>query len=45
MGKSSGFLDYARVPTQDRPPLERIKDWNEMHLAQSEQTLREQGGR
>ncbi|TMA18930.1 MAG: glutamate synthase subunit beta [Deltaproteobacteria bacterium] len=45
MGKSSGFLDYARVPTQDRPPLERIKDWNEMHLAHSEQTLREQGGR
>src|SRR2546430_9363811 len=45
MGKPSGFLDYMRVPTQDRPPLERIKDWNEMHLAQSEQTLREQGGR
>src|SRR5213082_2721265 len=45
MGKASGFLDYARVPTQDRPPLERIKDWDEMHLAHSEQTLREQGGR
>ncbi|MCA1825480.1 MAG: glutamate synthase subunit beta [Myxococcales bacterium] len=45
MGKPTGFLDYARVPTNDRPPLERIGDWNEMHLAHSEQTLREQGGR
>src|SRR5438105_14535324 len=45
MGKPTGFFEFMRVPTQDRPPLERIKDWNEMHLAHSEQTLREQGGR
>jgi glutamate synthase (NADPH) small chain len=45
MGKPTGFLDFARVPQNDRPPLERIKDWGEMHLAHAEQVLREQGGR
>ncbi|HUJ25803.1 MAG TPA: glutamate synthase subunit beta [Myxococcales bacterium] len=45
MGKPTGFLDYAREPAHDRPPLLRIKDWDEIHLACSEQTLREQGGR
>jgi glutamate synthase (NADPH/NADH) small chain len=45
MGKPTGFFDYPRVPTQDRPPLLRILDWDEMHVAHSEQTLREQGGR
>ena len=45
MGKPTGFLDYAREPVHERPPLERIRDWKEMHLACSEQTLREQGGR
>lgn len=45
MGKPTGFLDFARAPIKDRPPLERINDWEEMHLAQAEQVLREQGGR
>ena len=45
MGKPTGFLDYLREPIHDRAPLERIKDWGEMHLATAEQTLREQGGR
>ena len=45
MGKPTGFLDYPREPIHDRPPLERIRDWSEMHLAAAEQTLREQGGR
>ncbi len=45
MGKPTGFLDYAREPMHDRPPLERIRDWSEMHLGAAEQTLREQGGR
>src|SRR5205814_4339094 len=45
LGKPTGFKEFQRAPTLDRPPLERVKDWNEMHLAQSEQTLREQGGR
>jgi glutamate synthase (NADPH/NADH) small chain len=45
MGKPTGFLEFDRVPVHDRPPLERIKDWDEMHLAHAEQTLREQGAR
>ena len=45
MGKPTGFLDYAREQIHDRAPLERIRDWSEMHLACAEQTLREQGGR
>ncbi|HEY2029392.1 MAG TPA: glutamate synthase subunit beta [Myxococcales bacterium] len=45
MGKPTGFLDYPRVPLNDREPLERIRDWDAMHLPLSEQTLREQGGR
>lgn len=45
MGKPTGFLDYPRVPLNDREPLDRIRDWDAMHLPLSEQTLREQGGR
>src|SRR5207302_9540800 len=45
MGKPTGFLDYAREPVHERPPLERIRDWEEMHVSPSEQTLREQGAR
>jgi glutamate synthase (NADPH/NADH) small chain len=45
MGKPTGFLDFARVPIDDRPELERIRDWGVMHKPMSEQTLREQGGR
>jgi len=45
MGKPTGFLDYPREPVHDRPPLTRIRDWEEMHLACAEQTLREQAGR
>ncbi len=44
MGKPTGFLDYLREPSHDREPLERIRDWNEMHLPLAEETLREQGG-
>ena len=45
MGKPTGFLDYAREPVHERPPLLRVLDWEEMHTSPSEQTLREQGGR
>src|SRR6266403_349415 len=45
MGKPTGFFEYAREPMHDRPPLERIRDWEEMHLGCAEQTLREQGAR
>ena len=45
MGKPTGFLDYERAPVHERPLLERVRDWEEMHLGSSEQTLREQGAR
>ena len=45
MGKPTGFLDYAREPVHERPHLERIRDWEEMHFPLAEQTLREQAGR
>ena len=40
MGKPTGFFEYAREPIHDRPPLERLRDWDEMHLAAAEETLR-----
>ena len=45
MGKPNGFMQFERVPTLDRPPLERVKDWEEMHLQHLDSTLREQGAR
>ncbi|HVO21879.1 MAG TPA: glutamate synthase subunit beta [Anaeromyxobacter sp.] len=45
MGKPSGFLEYPREPTHQRPPLERIKDWKEDHPPYGEDTLRQQGAR
>ncbi len=32
MGKPTGFLDFAREPMNDRPELERIRDWEMIHL-------------
>jgi glutamate synthase (NADPH/NADH) small chain len=45
MGKPTGFMEFAREPKHDRPPLERIKDWEEGHPPLSEETLRTQGAR
>ena len=45
MGKVKGFLEVERVVPGDRPPLERIKDWNEFHEAMPADALREQGAR
>jgi glutamate synthase (NADPH/NADH) small chain len=45
MGKPTGFLEYAREPKHDRPPLERVKDWSETHPPYDEDTLRGQGAR
>ena len=45
MGKPTGFLDFARVPQRDRPPLERVLDWADLHAPLSEETLRQQGAR
>lgn len=45
MGKPTGFLEYQREVPQDRPPLERIKDWDEFHLHFPEEKQRIQGAR
>ncbi len=45
MGKPTGFLEYERRPTPDRPPLERVKDWDEIHEHHDEEKIRTQGAR
>jgi glutamate synthase (NADPH/NADH) small chain len=45
MGKPTGFIEYTREVPADRPPLERIKDWDEFHLHMPEKDLRTQGAR
>jgi glutamate synthase (NADPH/NADH) small chain len=45
MGKPTGFLEHKRKPISDRPPLERIKDWGEIHEDFQEPNLRAQGSR
>jgi len=45
MGKPTGFLEYLRELPADRPPLDRVRDWNEFHLHMEEKKLRNQGAR
>ncbi|RME93857.1 MAG: glutamate synthase subunit beta, partial [Verrucomicrobia bacterium] len=45
MGKPTGFLEYERETPQDRPPAERVKDWNEFHHHLPVEKLRTQGAR
>ena len=45
MGKITGFLDYLRQNDSQRPPLERVEDWDEFHLPQPEGVRAQQGGR
>lgn len=46
MGKPTGFMEYKRELPKDRPPLERIKDWDEFHTHSfSEEQRRTQGAR
>ena len=45
MGKPTGFLEFQRELPKDRTPLERINDWKEIHLYQSEADLKKQGAR
>ncbi len=45
MGKPTGFMEYEREPAHDRPPEERVKDWNEFHPPVPDETLRIQGAR
>jgi glutamate synthase (NADPH/NADH) small chain len=45
MGKPTGFLEFTREAPAERPPLERVKDFEEFHLHQSDRTLQQQGAR
>jgi glutamate synthase (NADPH) small chain len=45
MGKPTGFIEYLRELPTDRPPLDRVKDWNEIHQHLPEGNLRTQGAR
>jgi glutamate synthase (NADPH) small chain len=45
MGKPTGFIEYLRELPSDRPPLERVQDWNEIHEHLPEDKLRTQGAR
>jgi glutamate synthase (NADPH) small chain len=45
MGKPTGFIEYLRELPTDRPPLERVQDWNEIHEHLPEDKLRTQGAR
>ena len=45
MGKATGFLDTERETIPNRPPLERIKDWKEIHAHRSDEKVMEQGSR
>ena len=33
MGKPTGFLEYARREDPRRSPAERVRDWEEFHIA------------
>ena len=45
MGTPRGFLEFGREPGHARPPLERIRDWSDVHPPYSETTLRQQAAR
>lgn len=45
MGKPDGFMEYKRELPEDRPPLERINDWDEFHRRMPEERLKLQGAR
>jgi glutamate synthase (NADPH/NADH) small chain len=45
MGKTTGFMEYARVLPVLRNPAQRIKSWGEFHEHMPEAALREQGAR
>lgn len=45
MGKITGFLEYDRRELADRPPLERVRDWEPFRVPLTADARREQGGR
>jgi glutamate synthase (NADPH/NADH) small chain len=45
MGKTKGFMEYARELPQRRPVTERVNDWFEIYQDLAEENLRTQGAR
>lgn len=45
MGKPTGFMEFDRRAVSDRPPQDRIRDFNEFHLDLDESARREQSAR
>lgn len=45
MGKPTGFMECQRMLPLDRDPLERVKDWKEIHKQLPEEELRKQASR
>ncbi len=45
MGKPTGFLENERKAIPDRKPLDRIKDWREIHEPFDPEQIRQQGAR
>lgn len=45
MGKPTGFLEHERQPIPDRSPLERVKDWKEIHALREDERVSTQAAR
>ncbi|HYV63534.1 MAG TPA: glutamate synthase subunit beta [Bryobacteraceae bacterium] len=45
MGKTTGFMEYAREPPLRRPVTERVNDWFEIYRPFPEDSIRQQGAR
>src|SRR3974390_402035 len=45
MGKPTGFMEFPRELPLDRPPAQRVHDWNEFHEHADATMLRKQGAR
>ncbi|MBU6229520.1 MAG: glutamate synthase subunit beta [Cyanobacteria bacterium REEB459] len=45
MGKPTGFMEYLREVAEEVAPSDRIRNWDEFHLAMAEDNLRTQAAR
>lgn len=45
MGKPTGFMEYLREVAEEIAPADRIRNWDEFHLAMPDQNLRTQAAR
>ncbi len=45
MGKATGFLEVERKSIPNRPPIERLKDWKEVHAHRDDAAVGKQASR